>query len=165
MDLRKKMPGLYKSYSQGERLEDGPEAPEAPMPAFGLSEERAASPEYQEAKQLQDEGIRGYIDRSVNDKLMADIKERNPEISDEEAMQQIASMEQIASAGQMAGSIGNVTKMIPNMVRAESAAEGLAKAASKAPARFGKIINVIKERAPFVSEKVVPVGKVIRAKK
>lgn len=162
MDLRKKMPGLYKSYSQGERLEDGPEAP---MPAFGLSEERAASPEYQEAKQLQDEGIRGYIDRSVNDKLMADIKERNPEISDEEAMQQIASMEQIASAGQMAGSIGNITKMIPNMVRAESAAEGLAKAAGKAPARFGKIINVIKERAPFVSEKVVPVGKVIRAKK
>jgi len=127
------------------------EQPKAPVPGFALSEERAASPEYQEARKLEELGA---MQEQVGQ--MAD--QMSPKIAP------IAGMdpEMIMGAGNIAGSISKIT---PNILRAASAAEGVAKSAAMAPSKFGRIIQVMKDRPNFVSEKVVPVGKVIRAKK
>jgi hypothetical protein len=162
MDLRKKMPELYKSYSEGERLE---EAPEAPLPSFARTPEDVEQAENSQANESFGEMLRRTADENVNSFLKARMQKDQPGISDEEVMNQIATIDKMASAGQVAGSLGSVAKAVPKTIMANIAEEGVAQANSMAPERFGKIINVFKDRAPMAPGKIIPVGKVLRAKK
>lgn len=128
---------------------------EAPAPAFALSEERAMAPEYQEARTLQDEGIRGLANKRAEELAMTAQQDAG-------IPNQIGGIDiqDIIGASQMAGSIGKVAPV----VQAESAMLGAA-GAGVAPTKFGRIIQVMKPAEKFVQEKVIPVGKIIRSRK
>jgi hypothetical protein len=139
----------------------------APAAEFALTPERAASPQFKADKADQDETLRQF----VNAKIEAKNKQMEESLglpSNDDELAAGIKWGQIQDAGQMAGSIANLAgkavKYVAPVIAAENAAEGVAKA-SVTPGSFGRIINTFNPQAKFVAEKVIPKGKVLRARK
>jgi hypothetical protein len=139
----------YKNYSKKPKDEL-----EAPMPEYGLSEERAESPEYTEAN----EGLREFVNRRVNQEMDSAALEAG---MDPEAFKESLSR---FEGGPM-GSVGNVAKMVAPALRGSSTADILKQVAEMPKSRFGRIINIVKEPSKFKAEKIEPVGKVFKPRK
>jgi len=132
----------------------------APQPAFALSEERKASPEYQQAQ----EGLKDFNERQARELTEGELRKNMPHASPEQIAQQLANFEQISSAGNMVGSLEDAgSGIIQNAIKAGTAGEGI-EAAKAIPDKFGRIIQLIKERPAFQPKTVIPVGKIIRGR-
>jgi len=133
----------------------------APGPSFGLTEERAASPEYKKATEsLSDLSNRiGDEQDALSDgqaRKIAKLIGADPE-------EMVTGSRLASRAGSSVGSIKDVAgkagrlvseagQLIPT-IRAESAAQGIAKAKELTPSMYGRIIQVGEKEAPqFVPE-------------